>query len=76
MKTLKFFCLAQLFLKREMFQIKLAQKTKSMFIFNNFFSENLSVYEIMWKNMVEPGRCDNINRRMHVECWVTWATHS
>jgi hypothetical protein len=23
-------------------------------MFNNFFSENLAVYETMWKNMVEP----------------------
>ena len=24
------------------------------FIFNNFFSENLAVYEITWKNTVRP----------------------
>jgi len=26
------------------------------FMLNNFFSENRAVYEIMWKNMVEPDR--------------------
>jgi len=26
------------------------------FVFNNFFSENRAVNEIMWKNMVEPER--------------------
>jgi hypothetical protein len=26
------------------------------FMFNNFFSENRAVYEIMWKNTVEPER--------------------
>jgi hypothetical protein len=26
------------------------------FICNKMFSENLAVYEIMWKNMVEPDR--------------------
>ena len=26
------------------------------FMFNNFFSENRVVYEIMWKNAVEPER--------------------
>jgi len=26
------------------------------FIFNNVFSENCVVYEIMWQNMVEPDR--------------------
>ena len=25
-------------------------------MFSNFFSENLAVYEIMWKNMIEPDR--------------------
>jgi hypothetical protein len=37
-----------------MFQTKVVDKIKSMF--NNFFSENLAVYEIMFKNMVEPER--------------------
>jgi len=26
------------------------------FMFNKFLSENLAVYEIMWKNMLEPDR--------------------
>jgi len=25
-------------------------------MFDNFFSENLAIYGIMWKNMVEPDR--------------------
>jgi hypothetical protein len=25
-------------------------------MFNNYFSENLTVYEIMWKNIVGPDR--------------------
>ena len=32
------------------------QKTKTHFMFNNFFPENCVVYEIMWKNIVERGR--------------------
>ena len=31
-----------------------AVETKTHFMFNNFFSENRAVYEIMWKDMVEP----------------------
>jgi hypothetical protein len=27
---------------------------KTHFMFNYFFSENLAVYEKVWKNMVEP----------------------
>jgi hypothetical protein len=26
------------------------------FVFSNSFSERRAVYEIMWKNLVEPGR--------------------
>ena len=46
-------------------------------MFNNFFflSEYLSVYEIVWKNMVESRQAtgDNIIRRMRFECWITAA---
>jgi hypothetical protein len=33
-----------------------AESQNKHFVFNNFFSENHAVYEIMWKNMVEPER--------------------
>jgi len=26
------------------------------FVFNNSFSEKCTVYEVMWKNTIEPGR--------------------
>jgi hypothetical protein len=36
---------------------KFADKIKTYFLCStNFFFENLSVYEIMWKNMAEPDR--------------------
>jgi hypothetical protein len=38
------------------------------FVFSTLFSENLAVYEIMWKNMVES------DRRMRFTCWITNAT--
>jgi hypothetical protein len=39
------------------------------------FSKNRVVYEIMWKNMVEPDKAteDNIIRRMRITCWITTA---
>jgi hypothetical protein len=45
------------------------------------FSEIRTVYEIMWKNMVEPERQttdDSIIRRMRIARWITQAadTHS
>jgi hypothetical protein len=39
-----------------MFKIKVIEKTKTRFIVSNFFPENRAVYEITWKNMVEPER--------------------
>jgi hypothetical protein len=38
-----------------MFQTKVAEKIKTHLIFN-CFPENSAVYEIMWKNNLEPGR--------------------
>jgi hypothetical protein len=36
---------------------KVVEKIKTRFyMLNDFFSENRVVYEIMWKNMVEPDR--------------------
>ena len=42
---------------------------------NNFFlPENHTVYEIMWKNMVEPERPQVTIRSMRFACWITKAT--
>ena len=43
-----------------------------------FFSENRAVYEIMWKNIVEPGRPQMTIWRMRIACWIPKAknTHS
>ena len=38
-----------------MFQTKVVEKIKIHFVFSNFFFlENRAVYEIMWKNAVQP----------------------
>jgi len=40
-----------------MLQEKVVQKIKTHFIFSNFFCfENRAIYEIMWKNMIQPDR--------------------
>jgi hypothetical protein len=48
--------LAEFSLESEMFQKRAAEKIKTNFVFNDFFSENRAVYEIIWKNMVELDR--------------------
>ena len=42
-------------------------------MFNNYFL-NHAVYEIMWKNIVEPNRPQITIWRMHIACWMTKAT--
>ena len=42
-------------------------------MFNNFFSENRAVYEIMLKKMVEPYRPQMTIWRMPFACWITTA---
>ena len=46
------------------------------FMVNNFFFENLAVYEIMWKNIVERGRPQMTIWRMRFACWITKATNT
>jgi hypothetical protein len=40
-----------------------------------FFSENRAVYEIMWKNILEPGRPQMTIWRMLNASWITKATN-
>jgi len=43
--------------KRETFQTKALEKIKARILRSiNFFPKNPTVYEIMWKNTVDPGR--------------------
>jgi hypothetical protein len=43
-------------LKWEIFRTKVQGKSKHIFLLKNFFFENCSIYELMWKNMVETDR--------------------
>jgi len=38
------------------------------FEFSDFFFENCAIYEIMWKNIVEPGRPQMTVWLMHIAC--------
>jgi len=37
-----------------MFLAKVVEKIKTYFIASDIFSENCSIYEVIWKDMVEP----------------------
>ena len=43
---------------------------------NFFFFENRSVYEIMWKNIVEPDRPQMTIWRMRIACWIPKAANT
>ena len=46
------------------------------FIFKNVFFENIFVFEIMWKNIVEPGRPQMTMWHMRIACWIPKATNT
>jgi hypothetical protein len=43
-------------------------------MFKNFFKKNHAVYEIMWKNIIEPGMPQMAVWRMRIACWIPKAT--
>ena len=43
---------------------------------NNLFFENRDVYEIMWKNIVDPCRAHMAIRRMRMAYWISKATNT
>ena len=60
-----------------MFQMKVVENNQNThFVFNNFFSKIVPFIEIMWKNIVEPGRPQMTIWRMHIACWIPKATNT
>jgi len=51
-------------------------QNKHFVISNIFFFENQSVYEIMWKNIVERGKPQMTRWRMRIACWITKVTNT
>ena len=43
------------------------------FMFNNTFPKTRAIYEILWKNTVEPEATDDAIQRMCIACWTTTA---
>ena len=57
-----------------MFQAKVIWNIKTLFIFNNYFFENLTTYEIMWKNITEPERPQMTIWHKRIASWIPTAT--
>jgi len=60
-----------------MFRTKVVDNNKIYFMFNNLFLfETRAVFEIMWKNALEPGKPQMTTWRMCIACWITKATNT
>ena len=62
------------FLEWEMFRTKVVEKIKTHILCSITFVENRSVYEIMWKNILELERPRMTIWRMRVACWISKGT--
>jgi len=50
------------------------ENQNTFYIQESFFLESRAVYEIMWKNIVQPDTPRMKIRRMHITCWMLKAT--
>jgi hypothetical protein len=51
-----------------------AENQNTHFMFNNASPKTRAIYEILWKNTVEPEATDDAIWRMCIACWITTAT--
>jgi hypothetical protein len=66
---------SQFFLEGEIFQTKVEEKIKTHILVSVTFEKNRAVYQMMWKNNVEPDRPKMTRiRRMRFACWITETT--
>ena len=56
------------------FRQNLHRKSKHTLYAIIFFFENRAVYEIIWKNILAPGKPQVTIWRMHIACWIPKVT--
>ena len=61
---------------RNISEKKIVDKIKTHTLFSNFYFRNLVVYEIMWKNIVEPSRPQMQIWHMRISRWVPKTTNT
>ena len=79
MKTDKHFFITTrsvLFRIKKYFRQKLQRKSKTHFVFNNFFLENRVVYEILWKNIVVLDTPQMTIWCKRISCWIPKFTNT
>ena len=57
-----------------MFPTKVAEKIKTRILCPITFPETPAIYEITWKNIVQPDRLQMTIWRMRIACWTPKAT--
>jgi hypothetical protein len=68
--------LIQSFLEWEICQIRVVEEIKTHILCSITFLKNHAFYEIIWKNIVEPGRPQMTICYKHIACWITKATNT
>jgi hypothetical protein len=68
--------LAELLLEWEMFQIQVAEKTRTHFSSSTALPENRDVYQTKWIKSGRAGRTTDIIRRMRIVCCITKNTNT
>jgi hypothetical protein len=58
------------------FRKKVVEKIQTHSVFSSFFSEDVAVYEIMWKNVVEPGRPQMTIWHLFISRWIPKDTNT
>jgi hypothetical protein len=59
-----------------MFETEVVEKTKTHISCSGTIFENHAVYEIMWKNILHPGRTQTKIWRKRIACWIPKATNT
>jgi hypothetical protein len=72
MKTNVHFLIVSLsiLLKMKNVSDKICRENQTHFTFSDLLFENRAVYEIMWKNILEPDRPQIGIWRMRIACWI------
>jgi len=52
------------------------QNRNTRFVFNNFKKKNRAAFEIMWENIVQPGRQQEPIWRVRTACWIPKTTNA
>jgi len=63
-----------IFRMRNILDTSCKEKQNTHFMY--FFSENCDVYEVMWKDIVEPDRPEMTISRMRIPCWIPKAANT